>query len=657
MSGIVAAFNLDGSPAERALVDRMLAASPYRGIDGMASWSEGPVALGHAMLHTTPESLRESQPVVDASGEVALVFTGRIDNRDELKSSFDRAGLILHDDSDPAFVLAAYRRWGEDFPAEILGDFAFALWDCRRQRLLAARDALGLCALYYFTDGKIFLCASELHQLFADARVPVTPNEGMIAETLSGTPRDSEETLYRGIYRLPASFLFSITSSGVKRRRYYDLDPARSIEYRTDDEYAEHFRAILFEAVRCRLRSCGRVIADLSGGLDSSSVAAIASELVTSGATQAPACDTMSILHERTESDERRYIADAEAASPLKSHHLTPSLRPLEFYRETARFYRDLPYYPNGSTADFTAFFQQLGNVRAWLTGGGGDEFFSGSGYGYADMIRGLHLVALTRRIRSDRELRKLDPSNYGPLELLVWNGLAPLVPQPVRRTIKPFLPARTSPLPFSITPEFARRVGYIERISRQPEFPRCRDLAQLDVYRSYGAGWIAHAVEPIDRFAARLGLEARHPLYDRRVMEFAFAIPENQRLRDKEAKFVLRRAMRGLVAPSILARTDKAWFGYYYPETLRSFGGEKVFDSLQIEQAGWVDGARVGNAYREMEALYRERRVEYLNYLAELWIVFAIEIWFSEVFGRGSSSVTTAAAQTGSRPSRSAVS
>ncbi len=632
MSGIAAVFHLDGSPAERAAVERMIAAAPYRARDGSSSWCDGPVALGHAMLHTTPESLRESQPLLDVGSNLALVFTGRIDNRDELKDAFERAAIIPSGDSDAAYVIAAYQRWGDDFPAEILGDFAFALWDGKRRRMLCARDPLGVAALYYFINGGLFVCASELHQLFADPRVPMTPNAGMIAETLGASPHEGEETLYQGIYRLPASFLFLVAQAGLTRRRYYDLDPARSIEYRTDDDYAEHFRAILFEAVRCRLRSVGRVVADLSGGIDSSSIVAIASRLMKTGAANVAAFDAMSVDHDRPEADERRYVAEAEAAFDLRSHHVAASLRPLKWYRETARHYRDLTYNPSGTAIDLAVFFRTLGDVRVSLTGEGGDDFFGGSGFGYADMLRRLEFGAVLRRLRFDREMRRSDPMFYPPLRLFFRNGILPLVPKQLKRVVKPFFVR--DELPFSIAPEFARRARYAERMARQPVLPRCRDLAQQDVYRTYSAGWMAQALEPIDRYAASVAVEMRHPFYDRRVMEFAFAIPENQRLRELETKFVLRRAMRGIVPPSILARLDKGSFGYTFPETMRAFGGERIFDSLEIEQAGWVDGARVREAYRKMDSLYASGDLGYVNYISRLWVVLAVEFWFSETFG-----------------------
>jgi asparagine synthetase B (glutamine-hydrolysing) len=236
--------------------------------------------------------------------------------------------------------------------------------------------------------------------------------------------------------------------------------------------------------------------------------------------------------------------------------------------------------------------------------------------------------------LRFDREMRRNDPMFDAPLRLLFRNGILPLVPKPLKQMVKPLF--IRDELPFSIAPEFARRARYNERMSRQPVLPRCRDLAQQDVYRTYSAGWMAQALEPVDRYAASAGIEMRHPFYDRRVMEFAFAIPESQRLRGLETKFVLRRAMRGIVPASILARLDKGSFGYTFPEAMREFGGERIFDSLEIEQAGWVDSVRVKEAYRKMESLYTAGDVSYVNYISELWVVLAVEFWFSETFGRG---------------------
>ena len=155
MSGIVAVYYLDGRPADRGSVSAMLDAAAYRGPDGLNSWIDGPVALGHAMLRTTPEAMGESQPLVDEQAGLALTMDGRVDNRDELKDLLERQGLRPVGNTDAEIVLRAYQCWGEESPAKILGDFAFALWDGRKRQLFCARDFASVQPFFYYCDGRV----------------------------------------------------------------------------------------------------------------------------------------------------------------------------------------------------------------------------------------------------------------------------------------------------------------------------------------------------------------------------------------------------------------------------------------------------------------------------------------------------------------------
>src|SRR3990167_8666785 len=128
MSGIAGIFHLDGRPADPALLHRMTEAMAHRGPDGAGHWSDGPVALGHRMLWTTPEALQEKQPLTDELGDLCLTLDGRVDNREELRQALEAGGLHLRTDTDAELVLRAYERWGEECPAHLIGDFAFALW-------------------------------------------------------------------------------------------------------------------------------------------------------------------------------------------------------------------------------------------------------------------------------------------------------------------------------------------------------------------------------------------------------------------------------------------------------------------------------------------------------------------------------------------------
>ena len=221
----------------------MLDAVAYRGPDGLNSWIDGPVALGHAMLRTTPEAMGESQPLVDEQTGLVLTMDGRVDNRDELTALLERQGLRLAGGTDAEIVLRAYQCWGEEAPAKILGDFAFALWDGRKRQLFCARDVASVQPLFYHCDGRSFICASELHQILADLAVPREPDERVIGMYLTGMLLDPVPTLYRDIRKLEGGCSITVRPGKIDRRRYFDIDPAKRIRYRTDAEYAEHFES------------------------------------------------------------------------------------------------------------------------------------------------------------------------------------------------------------------------------------------------------------------------------------------------------------------------------------------------------------------------------------------------------------------------------
>lgn len=160
MSGITGIYHLDGRPVDPALLRRMTDIIGHRGPDGAGYWLDGPVGLGHRMLHPTPESLRETQPLLDETGNLCLTLDGRVDNREELRTALEDKGTKLRTDTDAELVLQAYECWGEECPKKIIGDFVFVIWDGRMRQLFCARDPLGVKPFYYYTDGRTFLYGS-----------------------------------------------------------------------------------------------------------------------------------------------------------------------------------------------------------------------------------------------------------------------------------------------------------------------------------------------------------------------------------------------------------------------------------------------------------------------------------------------------------------
>src|SRR6267142_6895205 len=278
MSAILGIYYLDSRPVDRMDLDRMIETLAHRGSDGSGVWNDKSVGLGHRMLWTTPESLHERLPL--AKDGLTITADARIDNRDELINLLRLPPRPSESISDSELILAAYELWGEHCPEKLLGDFAFAIWDSRKQLLFCARDHFGVKPFYYYSSDKVFTFATEIKALLRLPEVPRQLNETKIAAHLTSIDIDKEITLYRDILRLPPAHSIKVNREGIRVQSYWSLDPSRSQVMRSDEEYAEAFRELFTEAVRCRLRSAFPLGFMLSGGLDSSSVTCVARNLL-----------------------------------------------------------------------------------------------------------------------------------------------------------------------------------------------------------------------------------------------------------------------------------------------------------------------------------------------------------------------------------------
>jgi asparagine synthase (glutamine-hydrolysing) len=635
MSGIAVVYELDGRPADPALLERMLLAIAHRGPDGIGRFVEGPVALGHAMLRTTPESLHESQPLADTAAQLSLTFHGRIDNRDELSAALKARGARIEFGTDSELVLRAYECWGEDAVRKIIGDFAFALWDGRRRQLFCARDATGMIPFYYWHGPRSFRAATELHQLFADPAVPREPNEGMVAEHLCDRHLDREETLFQHIVRLAPAHCLTAGPSGVAVRRYYDLDPEREVRYRTDSEYAEHFFSIFREAVRCRLRTAGAIGSYLSGGLDSSSIVGVAQALYGEGVVPATRFETYSLIYPPP-ADEREYIQAVIEMWKLKSNTPAPTLLDLDTCLEQVRRYQDIPDRPNGAMWDSLRALAQAEGVRILLDGRGGDEWLDGSTRYYADLIRQGRFISLLRRLRADRRRALADSLAFNPWRALAERGLLPFVPAGAVSALKLLL-GRDAPVPW-LRPEFVRRSGLLKRTRREQRAgAHVRGFARREFYRMFAVnGFQPHSQEIVERSSAAFGLEIRCPFYDRRLIEFCFALPEEQRRRPGRTKFVMRNAMRALLPETVRERVTKANFSEPFLRALQRPDVEALFSRpLRIASIGWVDGKQVWEAYRGTIQAFLAHGASSeaaCRYIWPLWAALGLELWLNHL-------------------------
>jgi asparagine synthase (glutamine-hydrolysing) len=294
LSGIVGIYHRNGAPMERALLQSLVDFLAYRGPDSRECWTEGSIGLGHAMMRTTRESVGERQPA-NLDGRFWIVADARLDGRAELIGELRRSGRLVRPNApDSELLLHAYAAWGTPCVEHLRGDFSFAVWDARNKQLFCARDHFGIKPFYYAQQGDLFLFSNTLNCVRLHPEVTVELNDAAIGDfLLFGVNYDNSTTSFRGIQRLPPAHSLSVSPEALKVRRYWKLPVDGRIRYAKPEEYVENFQSILEAAVGDRLRM-DRVGLLLSGGLDSSSVAAVAKQL---SAKSAQATDIRCYTH------------------------------------------------------------------------------------------------------------------------------------------------------------------------------------------------------------------------------------------------------------------------------------------------------------------------------------------------------------------------
>ena len=600
MSGIAGVYHFDGREALSADIERMTTALAGRGPDGAGAWNRGAVGLGHRSLWTTPESVTERLPMADREESVVVTADARIDNRDELFRVLGFGGRPSREVSDGELILAAYARWGERCPEHLLGDFAFAVWDRRRQTLFCARDHFGVKPFYYHRSPRVFAFASEIKALLCLPGVPRRLNEVRVADYLLPILEDMEITFYEGILRLPPAHTLTVSPEGAEPRRFWSLDPSRELRLGSDEAYAEAFRELFTEAVRCRLRSAFSVGAMLSGGLDSSSIVCVARRLLAE-AGGARLHTISAIFEDAPECDERRFINAVVAQNGVRPHYLRgDAITPLTgidrvLWDHDEPFWNLYMYMHRGllETAHHAG-------VRILLDGFGGDGVVSYGTLRLAELARAGRLKTLATEVMGlSRRLER------PPWTIVRQQVVGALTPEPVRSAWR-WLLRRNEPLwarNRTLKVDFARRIGLAERVealldgrSRSPR------TARESHWRELTSGVNAFGFEVFGAAGAAFPLDLRYPFFDRRLAEFCLALPPEQKLASGYPRMIARRALAGVLPEEVRWRSGKADFSPNFMRGLLGLDRELVEDVVLRDPStieAYVDVAALRDAYR----------------------------------------------------------
>jgi asparagine synthase (glutamine-hydrolysing) len=279
MNRIAGILNLDNSPMDSAQIERMVEALKLHALDDHKVWVHAEAGLGCARIGNPSGKPRECFHSSSLHPPYLMVFDGRIDNRQELLAILKpQRSQNIQQVTDEELVLSTYEKWDLEFPKHLIGDFALAIWDTKKQRLICVRDHFGVKPFYYWQSKKSFLFASTVNALLASGQVLPLIYEERIADLLmefggGGLEAvDKTSTFYKDVYRLPPAHMLIVTRQGMTLERYWELCPRLDPEWRAEPDFVERFQELLSEAVRCRLQDLAVAACMLSGGMDSSAI-------------------------------------------------------------------------------------------------------------------------------------------------------------------------------------------------------------------------------------------------------------------------------------------------------------------------------------------------------------------------------------------------
>jgi asparagine synthase (glutamine-hydrolysing) len=550
MSAIGGVFMFGGDPVDLSLLAALGTRLERLGPDGGREVVSGSVGMSYRAFHINAESRSEHQPHCWGH-QAILCWDGRLDNRDELLASL--RDDLRGEDTDAAIVMAAYRRWGDRSFGKLLGDFALAIWDKRDHAIWLARDLVGTRTLYYHVDAQRVLWSSDLAALIDTAGMSLEIADEYVASLLA-MGAEPGLTPFVGIRPVRPAHVVRIAEDGlVSEHRFWSLDPSKEIRYSSDTEYEDHFRSIFRAAVRDRLRSDRPVFAELSGGLDSSSIVCMAHDIVGARDAHAPSLETVSyVFDDAPTADEKKWIAHVDEWRGFTGHlvygntrqYLQPLHETLSGVLPTLAVIS--PAYP---VAVRTIMRQHGGRVL--LSGCGGDELLHSVNKPapeLADLAASRNIHRLHARLKVwSRVVRR-------PYFTLLWNeAICPNLPATLQARLKTGAVAQ---IPDWLDTGFVTRMRLRERMLEasstvtacQTPSARIQILGFESALRAVASG----------TFQEPGGCDYSFPYLDRRLVEFLQAIPFDQKMRPGESRSIMRRALRPILPEAIVRRRGK---------------------------------------------------------------------------------------------------
>ena len=580
------------------------------------------VALGHTRLSIIDLSQNAHQPMSNEDGSIWITYNGEIYNFKEIRPVLEKKGHVFRSNSDTEVILHAYEEWGEQCIEKFSGMFAFAVWDDKRKKLFLARDRIGKKPLFYYWDGKFFAFASELQALLS-LNIPKSIDLSAIHQYLTYQYIPAPKSVFKNVFKLPPACYLILEKGSLKVQRYWDIDFSKKITVTDERQLSKDVFERLKQSVSHRLISDVPFGAFLSGGIDSSIVVALMSQIM-----QEPV-KTFSIGFEEDAYNELPYAT--QIAKLFKTDHkeFVVKFDALNILPKLVRHYGEpyadssaLPtYYLSKMTSDF---------VKVALSGDGGDENFAGYDRYYAlklmqwfrhvpRHIREASIKVLNIWGESDvkskmKRLKRfiqgsLYPQNY---EYLQW--------------MMAFSKDNMKTLYGETMREILIRENPYDYLIRLFECSSANDLVEKAMDADIHSYLPFDLLVKVDIASMANSLEVRCPFLDYKFMEFAASIPPEYKLNGRIKKYILKKAFNGLI-PEEIFRRKKTGFGVpisrWFRHNLKDYISDILLSRQSLERGYFKPDA--------IKTLFSEHISGKIDHSPKLWTLLMLELWHRE--------------------------
>jgi asparagine synthase (glutamine-hydrolysing) len=622
IAGIVASDRLH--PDDRSRVPPMRDAIAHRGPDDAGLFADGQAVLGHRRLSIV-DLAAGHQPLANEHESIWIVFNGEIYNHADVRPELEAAGHQYRTRSDTETIVHAYEQWGDACVDRLRGMFAFAIWDQPRRRLLLARDRLGVKPLYWAQAGDRLLFGSEVKSILASGLVEARADESRLPELLSTRYLSGSETLFRGIHRLLPGHILIFEDGQVTTRQYWDIPVGAGQDgeaaHLPEQTLVARFRELLEEAVRIRLMADVPLGMFLSGGLDSSAIAALMAGMI-----DRP-LQTFSVAFKQRAFSELDYARQVSRAIGADAHEIVIDDR--DFFGALPRliWHEDEPLAHPSSVPLYFVSELAREHVKVVLTGEGSDELLAGYGKyprALANWRAGAAYEVLPRPLRSF-VAQTVVPRLPGTIGHYASRSFMSMERTPEAMFFDNFaaiglarqhalLSARFG----ASTPEqaYGPSRAYFDRPDGRSSVLDRLLYTDLKTY-------LVELLMKQDQMSMAASIESRVPFLDHKLVEFAAALPARLKLRGFTTKWILREAVRTILPPEILSRPKMGFpvpFGVWMRSGWSAVARDVLLDS-RSRQRGIIDPAAV-------ERLIAAHAAGAAEGADAIWSLLNLELW-----------------------------